>query len=424
MTTIDDGVYSLKQAMELASQAVRQALPSRFWLLAEIADISVKGGHTYIDLVQKEHGAVVAKTKAAIWQRDARAILGRFREATGRSLAVGMGALMCVTAGLHVVYGFSFTVHAIDADHTIGEMARQKREAIDRLTREGLMERNKQLAMPLAPLRIAVISSKSAAGYEDFVDQIERNPRGYAFAVTLFEAVMQGDQAERSLHAALAKAASESARFDVLALIRGGGSKIDLNCFDGYPVARDLAVFPIPVITGIGHERDDSVADMVAHTRCKTPTAVAEFLIGRVAEFEDALLDLQARLTRLARSGLESAAAEIDRCARRLQAGVIQIVSRRAQELRVGEENLRTGLRVRLEREKGALDRLADKTGLLDPINVLRRGYSLVYAGEALIRGISQARIGQDLTVRLADGSLETEVSGIVAAKESAEDEI
>jgi exodeoxyribonuclease VII large subunit len=419
MDFLDDNVYSLKQALETASRAVQQALPDRFWMVGEIAQMSNSRGHYYIELVQKENGMVAAKGSARIWQDSARRILGAFTDATGQTLGSGMNAMMLVTASLHVVYGLSFTVHAVNSEFTLGEMARQKREVITRLTKEGLIDRNKELEFPLAPQRIAVISSQTAAGYGDFEHQLQLNAMGYCFAHTLFEALMQGDQSERSLIAAISQARAQSFGFDVLVVIRGGGSKIDLNCFDSYLVARELATFPLPVITGIGHERDESVVDMVAHQRCKTPTAVAEFLIRCAQEFEEDLLGLRSRIVRAATGRLESCASEIDRGAQRLHSAVTQAVGRRAQQLRVEEEHTRSAVLLRLEREKSILERLSDKTALLDPINVLRRGYSLVYEGDTLVRSVKQTKIGLPLRIRLSDGAVDTQVTQIESKAEA-----
>jgi exodeoxyribonuclease VII large subunit len=224
---------------------------------------------------------------------------------------------------------------------------------------------------------------------------------------------MQGDQSEKSLIDAIRGARAASSMFDVLVVIRGGGSKVDLSCFDSYAVARELATFPLPVITGIGHERDESVLDIVAHLRCKTPTAAAEYLVRTVQDFESELLELQARIVRGATGRLSLSRAEIERCAMLLQKAVIACVTLRERDLGAEEARARTACLMRLEKEKSLLDRLSDKVALLDPINVLRRGYSLVYDGSTLVRSVKQTAIAQNLLIRLSNGYVDTEVKKI-----------
>ena len=414
-----ENIYTLKDAVDTATNAVRQAFPDRFWIVAEIASINSSRGHVYIDLVQKDpaSGSVLAKTKAMVWQYSVKTVLGGFASGTGMTLEAGMNALMCVTASLHAVYGLGFQIHAIDCDFSLGEMARRKRETIERLEREGLTELNKDLALPVVAQRIAVISSSTAAGYEDFAHQLAANPGGYRFRHMLFEAAVQGDDAERSLIAALHQARALAEYFDVVIIIRGGGSKTDLHCFDSYALAREMATFPLPVITGIGHERDDSVADLVAHTRCKTPTAVAEFLLRGAMEFESHLIELQMRVARAASARLEIDRHTLDTAAHRLQAGVIQAVRCESQSLQTAAERVRTGALLQVERERGLIERAGDKVALLDPANILRRGYSLVRLAESgkLVRSVEDVRAGDTIEIQVANGSASATVGGTQA---------
>ena len=280
--------YSLYELNNIIKSAIGYALPDTYWVVAEIADIKLnQKGHCYLELVEKEDSKIIAQVKANIWAYEYRKLSLKFQAVTNESLRPGMKVLLLVAVTFHEVYGLSLNVKDIDPSYTMGEMALKKREVIERLTKEGLMELNKSLSLPIVPQRIAVISSPTAAGYGDFFDHLDNNPYGYKFIHILFPALMQGAEAEQSIISALRKVRQKRDLFDVLVIIRGGGSVIDLNCFDSYNLASQVAQLPLPVITGIGHEKDDTVVDMTAHTKMKTPTAVAEFLISGLRSFEE-----------------------------------------------------------------------------------------------------------------------------------------
>ena len=243
-----------------------------------------------LELVEKDDNKVIAQVKANIWAYEYRKLSLKFQAATNESLRPGMKVLLLVAVTFHEVYGLSLNVRDIDPAYTMGEMALKKRKVIERLTKEGLVKLNKSLSLPVVPQRIAVISSPTAAGYGDFFGQLDNNPYGYKFVHTLFPALMQGSGAEQSIISALRKVSQKIDLFDVLVIIRGGGSVIDLNCFDSYDLASEVARSPLPVITGIGHEKDDTVVDITAHTKMKTPTAVAEFLISGLRSFEENII--------------------------------------------------------------------------------------------------------------------------------------
>ncbi len=419
MKYAEENFYSLAQVLETVGAAVQKSMPDRFWVVAEIASVSHRN-HVYIELIEKDRstGKVVAKVSSAVWAGSVASVIRPFTAATGKTLEAGMSLLLCVSVRFTSVYGLNLNIHAIDGDFTLGEMARQKRETIDRLNKEGLLDCNKALDFPLVPQRIAIVSSASAAGYGDFVHQLENNRQGYYFTHTLFEAAMQGDGAEQSIIKALRSAAMRSHEFDLLLLIRGGGSKVDLHYFDGYALARELAIFPLPVITGIGHERDESVADMVASVCCKTPTAVAEFCIRCVSEFDNALQELQNRIMRGATTRLETCRNLVETAMHKMRFGTVSLVAGHRQELNMLQEGVRTGSLHRLERETGFIDRTAEKIRLLDPVNVLKRGYSLVYKEGTLVKTIGAVAIGDKLDIRVSDGSLTAVVDEISIAKE------
>jgi exodeoxyribonuclease VII large subunit len=281
---------------------VRSTLEGRFatplWISAEISELKVnRSGHCYLNLVEKgaSDGAPRAEARGVIWRSAYSAIASQFEAATGAQLTNGIRVLVRVVVTYHEIYGFSLQIIDLDASYTLGDIERRRRETIAQLQSDGVWDMNRELDMPRPTLRIAVVSSATAAGYRDFMNELARG--GYRYSVTLFESLMQGDMAETSVVKALAMIALREDEFDVVTIIRGGGSVSDLALFDSYLIASHVAQFPLPVITGIGHDKDVSVTDMVAHTMCKTPTAVATRLIELVDEEMEYLLRAEAEVT-------------------------------------------------------------------------------------------------------------------------------
>ena len=274
--------------------ALSRAFPETCWVRAEMSDVRVNtsSGHCYLEFVEKnaQTGQLVAKVRGSIWAKTFRMLKPYFEMETGQMFASGLKVLVKVSVEFHELYGLSLTVLDIDPAYTLGDMVRKRMEIIRQLQEEGVFTLNKELPFPLLPRRIAIITSPTAAGYEDFMNQLTRNKGGYPFYTKLFPALMQGERTEASVIAALDRIYQHQDLFDVVVIIRGGGATSDLNSFDSYLLAANCAQFPLPIITGIGHERDDTVVDLVAHTRMKTPTAVAEFLISRM---DSVVSDLQ-----------------------------------------------------------------------------------------------------------------------------------
>ena len=286
----------LSELNGLVKKAVSEAFTAPVWVIGEISELKTnRSGHCYLNLIEKEENgdAIVAQARATIWSYTFRMLRPFFESTTGQQLTEGLKVLVSVSVEFHELYGYSLNIRDIDPTYTLGDMARRRREIIARLQSEGVAEMNKELDLPLVPQKIAIISSSTAAGYQDFIDQLTNNPAGYHFDLKLFQAIMQGNQAESSIIGALEKIYLYESFFDAVVIIRGGGSQADLSCFDNYNLAYFITQFPLPVITGIGHEKDDSIVDMVAHTRLKTPTAVAEFLINGVAQFDVHLDELK-----------------------------------------------------------------------------------------------------------------------------------
>ena len=290
---------SLLELNALVRRSLEQCLPDEYWIQAELCDVrSNTTGHCYLEFVQKDPRSnnLVAKARGMIWNNIYRLLKPYFEETTGQLFTSGIKVLVKVTVQFHELYGYSLTVLDIDPAYTLGDMARRRREILLQLEEEGVLTLNKELEIPVLPQRIAVVSSATAAGYGDFCHQLQHNSGGFFFYTELFPALMQGNQVEESVLAALDRINARINEFDVVVIIRGGGATSDLSGFDTYLLAAACAQFPLPIITGIGHERDDTVLDSVAHTRVKTPTAAAELLIHRVAEVAEHLEELSMRI--------------------------------------------------------------------------------------------------------------------------------
>lgn len=293
----DKRVFTLFEINNMVRFSLQRSMPDCYWIKAETSELRVaSNGHCYLELIQKDKasGAIVAKAKANIWRNNYTVISETFGHATGQMLSAGINILVCVTVNFHELYGFSLTVIDIDPTYTLGDLARQKQQIIKQLQDDGVMELNKELPLPRIIERVAVISSPTAAGYGDFCKQLEQSC--YNFHVKLFPATMQGEQVEQSIIEALDAIMKDKQTWDVVVIIRGGGAVTDLNGFNTYLLGANVAQYPLPILTGIGHERDDTIIDLVAHTRLKTPTAVAAFLISSRDNEAGVLQSLQQRL--------------------------------------------------------------------------------------------------------------------------------
>lgn len=295
----------MQQAITLFSlntiikECLDKQLSPTYWVIAEIGEIrEAVRGHAYLDLVEKTDGEIRAKMRGNIWAYSYQAIKRKFQGTTGQPLKSGMNILALVNVQFHELYGISLVIKDIDPNFTLGERARRRQEIIERLQSEGLLELNRQFVLPVVSQKIAVISSVTAAGYGDFINQLDQNPYGYKVHYQLYQAAMQGKSAAAEIIDAIQQIEETAPGFDLIVLIRGGGAQTDLDCFDDYDLAKAIANAALPIVTGIGHERDESIADLVAHTQLKTPTAVASFILSGFREFEE---NLQHRLIRIER---------------------------------------------------------------------------------------------------------------------------
>lgn len=342
-----------------------------YWVMAELAAMKVNrnSGHCYLELAEKQGERVVAQMRATAWARPWAKMSRDFQSMAGVELEQGMSVLMCATPTYHELYGLSLNITDIDPRYTLGAIALKRKETLERLQKEGLLDRNRALPMPLVPLRIAVVSAEDAAGYGDFLHRLRANPYGYAFDVRLYPAFMQGARAQGSVLAALGDIAASARHHDVAVVIRGGGSQMDLACFDDYDIAAAIARMPLPVLTGIGHERDETVADRVAHARLITPTAVAQTLVDAVAEFEASVDELASEMATLARMAMKDEGHRLTLMVNQTTALAGAMLERHGQRLtkaaeRLPEATLRYArtLRERLSGQLMAMVRLTESS--------------------------------------------------------------
>lgn len=425
---------SLVELNMLVRRSVRACLPDEYWVQAELSDVrSNYSGHCYLEFVQKDSksNALVAKARGIIWNNVYSRLKPFFERETGQLFVSGIKVLVKVTVDFHELYGYSLTVVDIDPTYTLGDMARRRKEIISRLESEGILTLNKELELPVLAQRIAVISSATAAGYGDFCNQLEHNPYGFVFYPHLFQAVMQGDKVELSIIAALEKIYQTQEKWDVVVIIRGGGATSDLSGFDTYNLAAHCAQFPLPVLTGIGHERDDTVLDVVSHTRVKTPTAAAEFLINHLRGTAEALDGYASFINQTIPDILQREKERLERCVSRIPSQVEIRLQREVfrqerlfkrmelawqSRLMREEHRLDLSLRIagalqtRLQREKHRLELFEQRVNAASPDVLLKRGYSITLNNGKAVTDASLLKDGDEIVTRLARGEIRSKV--------------
>mgnify|MGYP003303151022 FL=1 len=404
---------SLYELNRLIRLTLHRGLSNAYWVQAELSEVrEAYNGHCYIELVQKsEQGnTFVAKARGSIWANVYRMLKPYFENTTGQRFVAGIKVLLQVSVDFHEQYGLSLTVHDIDPTYTLGDMARRRREILMQLESEGVLTLNKELSMPMLPQRVAVVSAAGAAGYGDFCDQLMHNPYGFVFYPRLFPAVMQGDRVEESVIAALDSIISDDTQWDVVVIIRGGGATSDLSGFDTYLLATNCAQFPLPIITGIGHERDDTVLDVVAHTRVKTPTAAAEFLIARLVDAADALNAQVEALAHVVNMRMRSEEQRLTQIAAQLPFLFSLAHTRQMHRIEQLESHLRTSLKQLMVKETHRLQLIEQVTESASPQLMLQRGYSITRCNGKVVRDASILSPGVLLTTEFADGMVQSEV--------------
>ena len=393
----------------LVRRSLEQCLPDEYWIQAGFGDERTNAtGHCYLEFVQKDPRSnnLIAKARGTIWNNVYRLLKPYFEEATGQLFTSGIKVLVKVTVQFHELYGYSLTVQDIDPTYTLGDMALRRREILQQLEAEGVLTLNKELEMPVLPQRIAVISSATAAGYGDFCHQLQHNSRGFFFYTELFPALMQGAQIESSVLDALDRVNRRLNDFDVVVIIRGGGATSDLSGFDTYLLAAACAQFPLPIITGIGHERDDTVLDSVAHTRVKTPTAAAELLINCMEEAAGRLEYLSARIQEGVSSFLEREYRRISSCQARIPSLVVRRLSDARLRLLTVHKDLMQSSVTMLSRHRHKLELLQQRIADASPDKLLARGYSITLKNGVPVTDLSGIVPGDEIVTRLHKGEL------------------
>lgn len=423
---------TLFELNNLVRRSIERLMPDEYWVEAELSEVRESRGHCYMELIQKDERSAtpMAKASAKCWRQTWGMVCPYFERTTGQMLRPGMKVLLKVYPQFHEAYGFSWIVTDIDPNYTLGDMARKRREIIRQLKEEGVFDLNRSLPMPMFAQRIAVISSPTAAGYGDFCAQLDGNEFHFAFSVSLFQAVMQGEGVERSVIEALNAINDEADLFDCVVIIRGGGATSDMSGFDTLELAENVANFPLPVITGIGHERDESVLDMVSHTRVKTPTAAAAFLISNLKTVADRLADAGGRLERCVAERMEKELMRLTRLSSRIP--IVFSMVRSKQELRMTKldsrlngtigrrltdeqhrldilrSRLTTAAMSMLERQHHRTEMMGQRLDALDPQLVLSRGYSITLHGGRAVRDASALKAGDEIETRVEKGNVKS----------------
>ena len=410
---MEQQALSLHELNGLVKRSIRSCLPDTYWIQAELSDVRTNySGHCYLEFVQKDAGGnnLIAKARGTIWSNIFKMLKPYFEQETGQAFTSGIKVLVEVSVEFHELYGYSLTVLDIDPTYTVGDMERKRREILRQLEEEGVIDLNRELEMPMLPQRVAVISSATAAGYGDFCNQLANNPRGYGFRTELFSAIMQGERVEESIIAALDAIYERMEEFDVVVIIRGGGATSDLSGFDTYELAANCAQFPLPIITGIGHERDDTVLDKVAHTRVKTPTAAAEYLIARMDKCADALDEMSARLTESVRRLLLWEHQRMERLKQRIPSAVYKRLGDAKYRLFSAQRDLQMASRQFLSVKKHRLELLQQRLNDALPEKQLARGYSITLKDGKALKDASALKEGDMVITLLHHGKVESVV--------------
>ncbi len=448
--------YSLFDLASSLQSIIEKTYKRAYWVKAEIAKLNYypKSGHCYPDLVEKKNGKVLAQMRAIIWASTYTDITRKFKEVTKEELREGMTILLLVKVSFHPTHGLSLNILDIEPAFTLGEMAKEKAETIERLKNEGIFDLNKQLTVPLLPKNIAIISVETSKGYHDFMKIIEGNTWGYFFHTTLFPALLQGDNAVKSLTGQLRKIKDISEQFDVVLIIRGGGGDVGLNCYDNYLLAKEVAIFPLPVLTGIGHSTNVTVTEMAANQNLITPTDVAYYLIQkfhnfsvriqdaekRIKDFANELLNIENQklneITRIFRSLTQNLIIQNKHSVKEFETALLNksnaFISDRKRELYNIQLQMRyrpvevlkngyselSGLTMLLDiRSKQILknhntkiERLTEKIKLLEPSNVLKRGYSITMHNGKPVKDIKKLKKGDTVKTRIFNGSFESKI--------------
>ena len=403
--------YSLSQLTRFINQVVKVNFESPVWIKAEISELrEASNGHCYLEFIEKDPDTdtLIAKIKANIWANTYRMLKPYFESSTGQQFHAGIKVLVSVTVDFHDVFGLSLNIRDIDPTYTLGELAKRRQEIIRQLEKDGVMEMNKSLEMATLPNRIAVISSPTAAGYDDFCNQLDNNPDGFVFYKKLFPAIMQGDQAADSIIEALDNIYGHVDLFDVVVIIRGGGASTDLACFDSYELALNCAQFPLPIIAGIGHQRDLSIVDMVAHTSVKTPTAAAALLIEMMEEARDRMTDAYTAIYQLLHQRVQSQQQKLADISWKIRHSLINKTSDKKLTLERQKSRLIQAVRLAINTQKNKLAILENSIERHSPAFLLKYGYTITTVNGKRLSSVNDVQDGDVIKTYVSDGEVKS----------------
>lgn len=403
--------YSLSQLTRFINQVFKVNFESPVWIKAEISELrEASNGHCYLEFIEKDPDTdtLIAKMKANIWANTYRMLKPYFESSTGQQLHAGIKVLVSVTVDFHDVFGLSLNIRDIDPTYTLGELAKRRLEIIRQLEKDGVMEMNKSLELATLPNRVAVISSPTAAGYDDFCNQLENNPDGFVFYKKLFPAIMQGDMATGSIIEALDKIYEYADLFDVVIIIRGGGATTDLACFDSYELALNCAQFPLPIIAGIGHQRDLSIVDMVAHTSVKTPTAAAALLIEMMEEAKNRMTDAYTAIYQLLNQRIQNQQQKIADISWKIKHALLNKTANKKLTLERQKSRLIQAIRLTISAQKNKLALIENSVERHSPAFLLKYGYTITTINGKRISSVNDVQDGDTIKTYVSDGEVKS----------------
>jgi exodeoxyribonuclease VII large subunit len=405
--------YTLSELTRFINQVIKVNFEKPIWIKAEISEFrEASNGHCYVEFIEKDThtDTLIAKIKGNIWVNTYRMLKPYFESSTGQTLRSGIKVLVAVTVDFHDVYGLSLNIRDIDPTYTLGELAKRRQEIIRQLEADGVMDMNKALEIATLPNRIAIISSSTAAGYDDFCNQIDNNPAGFVLYKKLFPAIMQGDQAANSIIEALDKIYEHASLFDVVVIIRGGGATTDLACFDSYELALNCAQFPLPIIAGIGHQRDLSIVDMVAHTSVKTPTAAAALLIEMMEDADSKMTDAYTAIYQLLHTRVQNQQQKIADISWKIKHALLNKTADKKLTLERQKSRLIQAVRLSLSTQKNKLALLENSIERHSPAFLLKYGYTITTANGKRISSVKDVQKGDLIRTYVSDGEVESVV--------------
>ena len=421
---------TLFELNSLVSEVLENAMPRQYWVEAELSDVNERRGHLFAELIEKDEDSntPVARASAKCWASTWYSLKRTFERVTGEQLRTGMKVLLKVYVQFHPAYGFSWIITDIDPTFTLGDLAKKRMEIIAQLKAEGIFDMQRQLSLPMFCQHIAVISSATAAGYGDFCNHLHNNPYGFFFKTTLFHAVMQGEQIESSVIDALNRIFDAHEEYDCVVIIRGGGATSDMSGFDTLDLAENVANFPLPIITGIGHDRDECILDMISFHRVKTPTAAADFLLSHLDNTSRTIDNLADRMVRSVARYLETERVRmkgisskipilfsmvkanetnrIELLSKRIENALRQTTEQENHRMQMLQHTIEVAVRLAIEKERHRLSLLAQKGLSLDPEIILKRGYSITLSGGKVVTDASKVIKGEILETKLANGTV------------------